>query len=193
MKKILLIIAIVFCIFQMVVLATDIDIGNEAIWRSGYTDGGLYTLVDRNNPANDTGKITTVEIYVNSAMTGVEVATFFVVSGNNLSTRDDESIGNVGTGYHSFPVNLDVNSGDYIGITWTAGRLTWDPNETCTGIWSASGGKIPCIDYTFLTYSNRTISLYGTGTTVVGWPHKWNTKTISKWNTKEIVKWNDLE
>lgn len=28
---------------------------------------------------------------------------------------------------------------------------------------------------------------------VEGWPHKWNTQTISKWNTKEIIKWNGLE
>ena len=30
-------------------------------------------------------------------------------------------------------------------------------------------------------------------TPVVGWPHKWNTQTISKWNTKEFSKWNGLQ
>ncbi|GAI84326.1 unnamed protein product [marine sediment metagenome] len=61
MKKILLIITIVFCIFQMIVLAIDIDIGNPAINRDKLSSAATY--VDKNNPANASGKITSVEIW----------------------------------------------------------------------------------------------------------------------------------
>ncbi|GAI90423.1 unnamed protein product, partial [marine sediment metagenome] len=62
MKKILLIIAIVFCIFQLVVLATDIYIGMPAINRSGTTTSG-ETYINAGAVANASGKITKVEIW----------------------------------------------------------------------------------------------------------------------------------
>ncbi|GAH36698.1 unnamed protein product, partial [marine sediment metagenome] len=53
---------------------------------------------------------------------------------------------------------------------------------------------MPCDNQFFSSQVSNGIALYGIGATVVvGWDHKWNTKTISKWNTKEIVKWNGLE
>ena len=91
MKKILLIIAITLCIFQMVVLATAIDVGSEATNRGDkwYQN----TFVDQANPANASGKIISIEIWACAGydITGLEVATFSA-SGNNLATRDYESI-----------------------------------------------------------------------------------------------------
>ncbi|GAI75051.1 unnamed protein product [marine sediment metagenome] len=193
MKKILLIIVITFCIFQMIVLAVDIDIGNAAINReSAYT---YSTIVDHINPANASGKITQVEIWANISysLTDCKVATFYIESGNNLSTRDYEYIGNVTGGEKkTFEVDLDVQEGDYIGISYpNGGKIEID----------TSGGNdwhiiyedlIPCNNQLFDT-GVRIISLHGTGTTEVGWPHKWNTQSITKWNAKEFTKWNDLE
>jgi len=190
MKKILLIIAIVFCIFQIVVIATEFNVGTPAIDRESYLTG--RTAVNKNNPASYSGRITCVHIYANTDLTDCEVATFYVVSGDNLSTRDTEYIGAVTAGSkQTFPVNLTVQTGDYIGIWFTGGNL--DRTYDAPGSWYKAGDFIPCTDVLFSKGDKGIVSLYGTGTTEVGWPHKWNTKEISKWNIKEIVKWNTIE
>ena len=172
----------------MITLATAIDVGSAAINRSTYNNEG--TSVDRNNPSNETGTITSIEIYANSAMSNVEVATFFVVSGNNLSTRDSEAIGSVAAGYTTHIVNLNVTSGDYIGIYFSAGSL--DRDTTGGGFWKNAGDQIPCTNVAFTLTAAGTLSLYGTGATAaVG--IKWNTVTISKWNGQVITKWNGLQ
>ncbi|MBA7555185.1 hypothetical protein ES705_47838 [subsurface metagenome] len=192
MKKILLIIAIVFCIFQLVVLAVDITIGMPAINRG--STASTYTWVNMGNPANASGKITSIEIWSQSSLSNLEVATFYVVSGDNLSTRDTEFIGDVVAGdKRTFVVDLDVEAGDYIGSYHTVGAIERDSSGN-PGCWMKTGDNIPCTNLTFTNRDGEATSLYGTGATVVvGWDHKWNTKTISKWNTKELTKWNGLE
>ena len=190
MKKILLIVAIVFCIFQMVVLAVDIDIGSLAIDR-GVTLASNYTMIEKNNPANASGIITSVEIWANATLINCEVATFYVVSGNYLSTRDYEYIGTVTAGAkRTFSVDLNAKAGDYIGIYYSEGSL--DGDSFGDGRWYYGSDVIPCSNQLFSSLSSKTMSIYGTGV-IVGWAHKWNTKEISKWNTKEIMKWNGLE
>ena len=117
-------IAITFCIFQMIVLATDIDIGDAAINRGSYANYG-DTIIIKNNPANASGKIISIEIWANSNLSNVEVATFYVVSGNNLSTRDTHTIGSVTAGSKQTFSGLDITgeAGDYLGAYWTYGRL----------------------------------------------------------------------
>jgi len=193
MKKILLIIAITFCIFQLVVLAVDIDIGMPAINRGSTASN--YTWVNMGNPANASGTITSIEIWAQTALTNCEVATFYVVSGDNLSTRDTEFIGDVTPpgSKLTFVVDLDVEAGDYIGAYYTAGTIERD-SSGMPGCWMKTGDNIPCSNLLFTNRDDEAISLYGTGiTAVVGWPHEWNTKAISKWNTKEFTKWNGLE
>ena len=185
MKKILLIIAIEFCIFQMVVLATAIDVGSAAIDRSfSWTS---LTYVAKENPANATGQITSIEIWAAVSLTDCKVATFFVVSGNNLSTRDTETIGAVTAGAkRTFEVDLDVQVGDYIGIYFTAGEI--ELTTSGTGIWTFDGDKIPCTNQLFTAEADRLLSLYGTGTTEVG--ITWNGVTITKLNGVTITKIN---
>ena len=171
----------------MVILAVAIDIGSDAINRDGFY--GVYTVVNGLNPANASGKINQLEVYANAAMSDVEVATFYVVSGNNLSTRDTQAIGSLSLGYNSFNVDLNVEEGDYIGIYYTAGNI--DTTNSGGSNWYGSEDNIPCTDHAFYA-SSRIVSIGGTGATV-GWDHKWNTLTIGKWNTKEFTKWNGLE
>lgn len=166
MKKLLLIIALTLLIFQMVVLAIAIDIGSPAIDRSSAVSYGT-TNVTKCNPANESGIITSIEIYAVSgySMVNCEIATFFVVSGNYLSTRDTEYIGDVPAGKQTFEVNLTVEAGDYIGLYWTFGRVErgggfGDP------YWYENGDQIPCTNHLFNYVSNLyTYSIYGTGTT----------------------------
>ena len=193
MKKIILIIAIVLCIFQMVVLAIDIDVGSPAINRDAYVDNG-YTYVLKDNPANADGKIESVDLYTKGALSGCTIATFYVVVGSTLCARDSHYIGDVpGYSLQQFSgLDIEVHTGEYIGLYFSGGSMESDESGYA-GIWYVSGDYTSG-EKTFSSYAGDTISLYGTGTTVVvGWDHKWNTKTISKWNTKEILKWNGLE
>jgi len=172
MKKILLIISIVLCIFQMVVLGAEITIGSAAINRSGYYNPG-NTYVDRGSTANGTGTITTAKFYVALEITGAKVATFFVVAGNNLTARDSEVVqiggqdpGVIPVGLSTATVDLDVVTGDYIGLYWSGGgRL--DVDVSGNGEWHKLGDQTGCTDTLFNSTANRTLSIYGEGTTEV--------------------------
>ena len=170
MKKIILIIILILAIFQMVVMATAIDIGSAAVTGDDYWGSG-NTWVSQVNSANATGKITSVEIYAQAEMANCEVATFYVVSGNNLSTRDYEKVNNGnGAGVvlagskQTFVVDLDVVAGDYIGIRSDVGGNFYS-NGTSPNMWRALGDNIPCTDTAFVTTYSATPSIYGTGAT----------------------------
>lgn len=193
MKKILLIIAITFCIFQLVVLAIDIDIGSPAINRAASLVANV-TVINKNNPANDTGTITSIEVWADENLSNLEVATFYETAANEFSTRGTHFIGNVTSGSkQTFPgLNIPVEAGDYLGYVFTVGKIDYDVTGGIA-YWWLSGDAIPCTEQAFdFAGGTGIMSLYGTGATV-GWDHKWNTKTISKWNTKEFSKWNGLE
>ena len=195
MKKILLIIFTIILILSVNVLAVDIDIGCPAIIRQYAYGDDIYTIINVGNPANETGKITSVEIYSATEiyLLGVTVATFYVVNGNMLSTRDYEYIGDVTPGAKRiFAVDLDVQAGDYLGFVSSDSSNIQCDTSGGDNTWFKLGNFIPCSDTIFGVDTGWVISLYGTGATI-GWPHKWNTQTISKWNTKEFTKWNDLE
>lgn len=189
MKKILLAILIIITILSINVLAVDIDIGMPAIDRG--STASTYTWVNIGNPTNESGTITSIEMWANTNLTNCEVAIFYVVSGNNLSTRDTEVIGSVtGNSKQTFMVSLDVQIGDYIGAYYTVGSLERD-SSGFDGCWMKTGDNIPCTNAAFTLRAGEAISLYGTGETVaVG--IKWNTVTISKWNGQVITKLNGM-
>lgn len=144
-----------------------IDIGAAAIFRAGAV--GAYTLVVKENPANGTGAITSVEIYAVSGqdLANCEVANFYVVSGDNLSTRDSETIGAVvgGSKQTSSGLDMGVTAGDYIGIYYTSGQLR--KSVFGDGYWLFQADYIPCANQAFTPVANTTISLYGIGATLV--------------------------
>lgn len=144
-------------------ITEPIDIGSAALDRADYV--GSQTSINKINPANKTGKITKVEIWCNMDLENCEVATFFVVSGNNFSTRAHQLIGTVTAGSKkTFVVDLEVQEGDFIGIYYTAGRV--DRDETGgEGIWYKGGDWIPCTNETFTSLGNKILSLYGEGST----------------------------
>ena len=175
----------------MVVLATAIDIGMPAIDRNAYVSD--KTLINKGNPANADGKITNVEIYaVYGDLTDCWVATFYRPdpSGypNKFTTRDRFYLGTVAEGYSSREVDLNVLTGDYLGI-WVSGEIE-DTSTGESGVWSCTGNATNVTDYTFdWTYTDDAISLYGTGETVAA-GIKWNGVTITKWNGITVTKIN---
>jgi len=157
------IISLIFLIFQMVVLAIAIDIGTPAIDRPA-TMSPLTRIITE-NLANETGKITSVEIWALTNLTDCEVATFYAVDETHYTTRDYETIGTVTAGSkQTFAVNLDVEKNDVIGIYYSGGALAGTTDIGNTRY--ATGDNIPCTNQYF-TFSTYQVSLYGTGTTEV--------------------------
>ena len=147
--------------------ATEIDVGADAIDRT--SPKGSATYVGKNNPANDTGSIDTIEMWFDTNGdddgANVEVATFSA-SGNVLTSRDSEVIGTVTKGSKQTFTgkDMDIATGDYIGIYYTAG---WIETTIAGGLghWYKGGDHIPCISEAFISSGGRIFSLYGTGET----------------------------
>jgi len=146
----------------------SIDIGIVAIDRP--SSRGSATFVNKGNPANQNGRITSVKIYAQSTLANCEVATFYRPDPenypNNLSTRDTHAIGAVPAGSEqSFEVNLEVQKGDYIGIYTSSGNVDVTTSGG-KGIWYWNADDIPCTNQLFGTYANEEMSLYGIGVCV---------------------------
>ncbi len=165
LRAIIIIALVASILFATVTEALSIDVGPGAINRDADT-GTTYTVVDAGNPANATGNLTSFHIWATYDMTGVKVATFFVVTSNNLTARDWESIpGTVVAGAERiYTVNLDVVAGDYIGIWWTGGNLE-RTSASGTGYWYVAGDQTACVNKTFSWATPRAISIYATGAT----------------------------
>lgn len=86
-----------------------------------------YTYIDIANPANRTGKITSVELWFLTNATGVKVGSFYGTS-PNITMRDYTSIGNVVAGSkQTFTVDIDVEAGDFIGVYFPSGQMAYQP------------------------------------------------------------------
>jgi hypothetical protein len=145
-----------------------ITIGEAAIDRASAVVLWSDTLINRGQTASGTGKITNVQIYMLSSANNVEVATFYEVTSNHFTTRDTAVIGNIGSGFSSHSIELDVQIGDYIGITSdSSGNIEIDITGY-NGRWAKTGDYIPCTNVDFGAYvSDFALSLYGTGVTPV--------------------------
>jgi hypothetical protein len=150
-----------------VITPQSIDVGSPASDRTA-TLSPTYTMVNQNNPANDTGTLDTVEIWFENTLgsgDNCDVATFYVVSGNNLTSRDIASLGSVTQGSkQTFSgLSIAVSSGDYLGKYSSTGYIERD--GTGVGYWYVSGDKLPCTNQAFSSTANRIPSLYATGAT----------------------------
>jgi len=153
--------------------STDIDVGADAIDRSGALSRD-YTHINRNNSSNDSGTLDTVEVYFdNSTAESVEVATFFLVSSSNYSTRGNVPLGNISPGSKQTITGLSISieTGDYIGVYFADSSSPYSKIECNTTSGARdyrSGDCIPCTNQSF-SGATGTISLYGTGETVAGY------------------------
>ena len=145
-----------------------IDIGSEATNRD-YDNGQYsYTLINKGNPANEDGKITNVEMWVDTSLVNCEVATFYLVSGSNYSTRDTQFIGDVTAGSkQTFEVDLDVQAGDILGLYLGSANSVISMSLTGgLGVLQKLGDNVPCTNQTFALIDDNeeyAISLYGSG------------------------------
>jgi len=150
---------------------TDLNIGEKGTIDVGETtnlsyDWSGYTLVDKANPANADGTIDTVLVYPNVTVTNVELATFYVVSGNNLTSRDNETyIGEIASGGERTltGLSIDILTTDYIGLWHDSGKF-YGVMSGAGGLWYAAGDKIPSDNQAFSSLATASVYLYGTGT-----------------------------
>jgi hypothetical protein len=152
---------------------TDLNIGDKGtitvgtlpVNRASSLTGS--TIIEGSNPANADGIIDTAQVYPESTISDFEVATFYLVSGTNFSSRDYEAIGTVTAGEPDPDVftglSLDILTGDYIGCYVPSGTIEKD-NSGGTCYWYRSGDYIPATNDFFVLADTRIISLYGTGT-----------------------------
>ena len=145
-----------------------IDVGAEAIDRSN-AFGYPFTFIGLNNPANDTGIITSIEIWAYADITGLRVGTFYLVSGTTYKCRDSEAIaGTITAGSKvTKTVSIAVVAGDFIGCYYSGGQL--DRSLTgYAGVYEVSGEYIdPGDQATYALQSGDAISLKGIGITSV--------------------------
>ena len=115
----------------------SIDIGLDAGDLGADGISGL-TGIFLNNPANTSGTITNINIYLRGAVTGLKIGTFYG-SGSSYTLRDYNTIGSLGVGIHELTgLNINVQSGDFIGAYYTTGLLSV-ATSGYAGIYGKSG------------------------------------------------------
>jgi len=131
------------------------------------------SLITFDVPATGTGKLHKIEIYVDTAMTGVKIGTFYPDPGNFPEyyhhLRDYISPGSLSVGFHSISCNMDVGAGDKLVIQATGGGVDvyepYGPDATL-GYNLHIGGDAFGASQPFafgIRHNNATVSLYGEG------------------------------
>ena len=140
----------------------EITIGAEAIDRGSH-NAATYTSVSTGYPANASGNITAIEVWLNTNATAFKVGTFYG-STTSLTRRDSAVIGAVTAGSKQkfTGLNIDVKKGDFIGCYGGDIDAIGSYN---LGMSYSFGDKFTGTN-AFTYSSSGAISLYGTGTTV---------------------------
>lgn len=148
----------------------SIDVGPGAVDLANTTISN--TIVDKSNPANATGTLDTFEVWLGTACSANgKLGTAYVVSGNNLTTRDYENVGAISSGSkQTFTgLTISVTAGDYASGDIPTGA--WDCNATTgSGCWREGTSVIPFTNRAFTWYSTTTMAIYATGTEPVSNP-----------------------
>jgi len=102
-----------------------IDIGPEAINRGTSKVAAGKTIICLDNPANDSGIITDVEIWAQTTVDSMTIAIFSGGGGaGEYTARSSAVLGEIvaGTKKSFSGLNLAVETGDYIGCYCTTGK-----------------------------------------------------------------------
>lgn len=147
-----------------------IDIGHGC-YDGSLDAGATYTNVDIDNPANESGTLTSFEIWMVSTGSGVKIGTFYG-SSTDYTCRDYESIGSVTSGSKQTFTgkNCTVESGDFIGCYSSSGAF--EAGSGGSGQYYKNGDHFSDGTQTYALRSSGGpyyVSIYGTGTTSVGW------------------------
>jgi hypothetical protein len=135
--------------------------------RASYTTiGSVYFGLD--NPSNGTGIIDTVQVFLVTGYSATSSQLGTVYGTNPYTSRDYESGGAIAAGSVQTvtPLDIDIQTGDYIGIKAGGASTPRIELDTSGGLGGreSSSTTFPFTDVTFTVRSGRIISLQGTGT-----------------------------
>ena len=153
-----------------------ITLGSACLDRAG-SSGTTNTFVVKENPASEAGSINVINIWAKvdgGNMTGIDVASFTDEGSNVLSTNGVAS--NIGTATAGECTTFNapgdftafaIASGEYLGVTYDAGRLEYDTGGS--GVWDTTADDIPASSVTFgALLTDRDYSIGGTATEAGG-------------------------
>ena len=155
--------------------STDIDVGTPAQNFTNSWATTAYTVINLNNPANDTGALDYVELWLASGSATAMWAGTFSLSGSTYTCRDSANLGAAASGSKQAYTGLDIDiaAGDFIGMHAKSGTDNAPVERTSSGYGgygAINGENIDQGDsgaFNFY-YNDDAISLYGTGDTG-GW------------------------
>ena len=165
-----------------------IDIGSTPV--TGNAWNSPYSSVSKANPANASGVLTTIEIYVFGSVTNRKVGTFQDNGSNSLTNRDYETLASINSGSKQTFTgkNMDVSTGDYLGI-YDAGNLFYNLTGSDYYWYKETSNYVDLGTHTF-TYDSvyhLQQSLYATGITVPDAPT--NISATDNLTTKVTITW----
>lgn len=146
----------------------SLDIGAVATNRTSSLSA-TYTCIDADNPANATGIINTIEVWAATNLTNLVVGTFYNTTATSFTCRDSEMVGNVTAGSMQIFTNLTINVmvGDYIG-KYSGGGISLDTTGGAGIYIKIDNFANPGAQADYIFVSGYAISLYGIGTTTIG-------------------------
>lgn len=165
---------------------TAIDVGNAAINRSASSTYNR-TLLDTFNPANADGKITSVEIWAATSLTGCKVGTFSG-SSTTRTSRGVATIGAVTAGSKQTYSGLDIDVliGDIIGTYYASGTIERSAVGESTGsILFKDGDQFGTGSQSYGESATYGMSLYGIGETL-GWANIAKVNSVESANISAI-------
>jgi hypothetical protein len=154
-------------------MAGEIDVGPEPTNR-GSNISGDYTFIMKDNAANGTGVINTLEIWCNTNMVA-KVGFFYNTTGTNYKCRSTVTLGTVTAGSKQ-TVTTDslgaafakaVVAGDLIGIHIESGTMDYDTSGF-GGYWWVAGDKMTVDnESTYASIDGDAFSVKGIGDTSI--------------------------
>ena len=141
----------------------DIGGGETGTPSATPTAGTTYVYVDENNTANASGAITEVRLNIDTVGDG-DLRIFTASrSGNDFTVRDFENLTVTGTGIQTFSVNLDVQTGDYLGF-WTSTVSVERENTGSSQYMSLDTSTVPSVSQVYSTgqgANSQRLMIYG--------------------------------
>jgi hypothetical protein len=138
-----------------------IDVGPGATDRGASTTLGTNTYIDTENPANASGIIDVLEIFMDTNGAGVKIGVA-TGSGTTWAINDYETIGNVSSGSKQTFTGKEVTvtAGDCMAVWGSSGEL--ETGTTGSSLYKA-GDQCGTGSQSGYTTTSRTLSLYATG------------------------------
>jgi len=143
-----------------------IDIGSAAIDR-GSSASPFQMYLSLNNPANESGALTSIEIWCASNISaGLKVGTFYG-SGTSWTCRDYATLGAITAGSkQTFEVNIAVEAGDIIGIYSPSTGVEMDTSGGGGLLYNGGEDWFDSNPHNYSSIGGWDFSVYGIGATI---------------------------